>query len=414
MRLSNREKLLVVFLLIAGIGFVTFTYVINPQWKVINELRVQQAELETQLERIRNSEQTESDLDAQIELQYLNISESAKQYYNTTPQEELILLFNDLFDVSSVRAESMSFPAPEVVPVGTINFMKTNVDVSFTGTYDSMMKLLDTVWAFPKEMQVKNITMVQSDGMAMIADTDTEAEEEVAASTESPGITGTVTFELYNMMMDTGMVDNLYTWYTDEIFNKSTPFTPYTKATGAARYIYTGDGANLFNFDRFEEFTDINGHWLEAEINEFLKSGFIFMNPYNTFEPNKPVTRGDFIVLLDNVYQWQPSGEEVDLTLFTDYAALGDMQSSYAKAIQKGFLSGFLEGYDDKTLKPADPINYEEVELIMRRIKRDDGFVWSDVSADIADKKGVFSETWSDQKATMTKAEAVYLLTYFK
>lgn len=360
--------------------------------KLIDQLTLQRNEASSKVNALDNAPKNEEKIDQDIQDEYAEIAELSKQYFNTTPQEEVILLFNDLFTVPKLKVNMMTFNEPEVVPIGNVDFLKTSIQVDYTGDYQMLMNVIDTAWQFPKKMQVKSLSMTMSE-------------------TE---LSGSVTIELVNIMMDSGVVDNLYTWYVDELFNKENPFTPYTRTNSTIRYIYTGEGANLFNFDRYEEFTDLKGYWLEKEINDFLKSGYIYMNTYKTFGPDEPMTRGDFVVLLDNVYQWTSVDSAVDLTKFTDYSSLGSLESSYAKAIQKGFLSGFLEGYSDNTLRPADPITYKEMELIMRRIKNDETFSWVQVGADITLKKGITSANWTNPDASMTKAEAVYLLTYFK
>ncbi len=392
MKVSSREKIFLALLLIIGLSYLAYTYLISPQLIEVDALTLQRNEAVVNVNSLNNAPEQVKQLDLDIQTQYDDISLLAKQYFNTTPQEEVILLFNDLFTVPEITADVINFNDPEVFTVGNLDFLKTSIQVYFTGDYQVLMNILDTVWLFPKKMQVTNLTMSMGE---------TELD-------------GSVTIELVNVMMDSGMVDNLYTWYVDELFDKENPFIPYTNSNGTIRYIYTGEGANLFNFSRYEEFTDLSDHWLETEINTFLKNGYIYMNPYFTFGPDQPMTRGDFVVLLDNVYQWTSDDSEVDLTEFEDYSSLGSLESSYAKAIQKGFLSGFLEGYDDNTLRPANPITYNEVELLMRRIKSDDSFTWATVGEGITQKSGITSENWSNPEATMTKAEAVYLLTYFK
>lgn len=394
MRITSREKLFLTIAFIAVLTYICINFIIDPlsaRNKVLVE-RLDELKLkETQLQDAANQEKT---LDVSIGSAYDEIGALAKGYFNTTPQEEMILLINDLFESSKVIANSLSFPEPQVVTVGSTALLNTTVAVEFTSNYDALMNLLNTMWEFPKKIQVVNINMQAGD--------------------VEGALSGSVSIQLTNLLVDAGIVDHLYTWYIDELFSKENPFEPFTKYNDSIRYIYTGDGANLFNFDRFETFTDVSGHWLEIEMNNFLKLGYVYMNEYRMFGPDKPITRGEFIVLLDNVYQWENTGEAIDLTKFTDYNQLGDLEASYAKAIQKGFISGFLIGYEDNTLRPSAPITYSEVALIMKRIKNDESFTWEKVATDITNKKGITSEKWLDLSDSMTKAEAVYLLTYHK
>lgn len=394
MKVSSREKIYLTFLLVALLSFLTFVYVIEPQTKSIINLFVTRNEVKGKIEVLDNAKAQDAELDKAITKEYETMTELAKAYYSTTPQEEFILLLTDIFNATDLKVEGMSFPDPVVVQLGGLSCLNTNIEISFKGDYKVLRNVLETVWQFPKKMQVKGLNMNSSE--------------------EENLLEGSVTIGLNNILLDPTMVNGLYTWYVDELFDKENPFVPYTSANATIRYIYVGEGSNLFNLGRFDAFIDISGHWLEKEIDEFLKNGYVYMNPYKTFGPDQPIKRGDFVVLLDNVYQWVNTGTDVDITKFSDYETLGDLESSYSKAIQKGFLGGFVEGYDDNTLRPSDPITYEEVELVMQRIKSDENFSWEMVAKDITKNKGVTSANWTNPKAAMTKAEVVYLLTYFK
>jgi hypothetical protein len=126
------------------------------------------------------------------------------------------------------------------------------------------------------------------------------------------------------------------------------------------------------------------------------------------------MSRGEFIVLVDGIYQWPTTYDDVDLTEFRDYDDLGSLESSFAKAIHRGYLSGYVEGYTDKTLRPRDSITYEEVEFLMKKIKGNSSFDWTDIADSITSRKGIVESRWSNPLGKLSRAEAVYLLYYFK
>lgn len=451
MKISTREKWLLTLLLIAGITYLVATYVLVPNSTTRDILEQEKDALTLKMDQLKNAETLESNLDEQVRALYDEIGTVAKNYFTTTQQEELLLLVNDLFNVDDLRVEAISFPTPVPEVINNAEFLNTDIEVSFSGNYMTLMNILDSVWAFPKAIRVKQLnlniiedatavttttneavtyvetTPVETENVTSEAATDTAVDTTQATETETAqtaskdvveplvNVNGTLTLELPFFTMDSGAVDALYTWYIDDQFTKKNPFIAYEKANATIRYIFTGEGANLFNFDRFKKFDDIAGHWMEDEIQAFLEAGFIFTNNYATFNPDQPITRGDFVVLLDSVYQWTGEGEStVDITKFKDYSSFSNLDSAYAKAIQKGIQRGYIQGYDNNTIALSSPITYGEVELVMRRITGNDAFSWSDVAQDITKTKAITSSRWNDLNATMTKAEAVYLLTYFK
>lgn len=456
MKISTREKWLLAVLVIAGLTYLIATYIWAPNHDIKVTLEQERDTLTAKINELHNAEEVESNLDQQIQDTYDKIGAVAKNYFTTTQQEELILLVNDLFDVEDLRIETVSFPAGTPEVINNAEFLNTDIEISFSGNYTSLMNILDSVWAFPKAMHVKNlnlnmidtadgtvdatgvtyqdVTTVDNTGLTVQTDTTTTetttttdttvtgentttVNNEASNTSNEPvvNVNGTMTLELAFFTMDSGTVDALYTWYIDEQYTKSNPFIAYEKANATIRYIFTGEGANLFNFDRFKKFNDIQGHWMEDEIQAFLEAGYIFTNNYATFGPDQPITRGEFVVLLDSVYQWTGESDmTIDITKFKDYDSFSNLDSTYAKAIQKGIQRGYIEGYDNNTIGLSSPITYGEVELIMRRISQNNDFQWSDVASDISNKKSITSTRWSDMNATMTKAEAVYVLTYFK
>ncbi len=392
MRITSREKMFLTVLAIALISFLMFSYFFTPEYAKIMQLYQEKRAVQEKLESVNDKAAKEKELDKAIEKEYKELRKLSAASFTEIPQEEMVLLANDILSVSKLLGTGMEFTEPRVENINGIEVLRNIVEVGFKGEYSEIVKVLNTAWDYPKDLYVTGLHIKQKDGV----------------------LQGSFEFEIENLLIDKSLATNLYAWYIDELFTKVNPFAPYAPANSTVRYIYIGEGANLLNAGRYGAFVDISGHWMEKEINEFLKSGYIYINPYNTFSPNAPISRGEFVVLLDNVYKWVASGEDIDLSKFKDYKKVGDLQASYAKAIQKGFLSGFVEGYEDNTLRPNDPITYKETELIMKRIKTDDSFKWSEVAKDITGKKDISSPNWTNPEATLTKAEAIYLLTYFK
>ncbi|MGG1660623.1 S-layer homology domain-containing protein [Brevibacillus sp. NRS-1366] len=50
-------------------------------------------------------------------------------------------------------------------------------------------------------------------------------------------------------------------------------------------------------------FTDTSGHWAEQQINELARLGILKENGYQPFYPNKPVSRGEALALMNRVFE---------------------------------------------------------------------------------------------------------------
>jgi Tfp pilus assembly protein PilO len=395
MRISNREHILLMCLITFIILWVAFVYIIEPQWLEIETMR-QELRLETmELERLENMVKNEANLDAQIQETYITIEEKASRYFNTTPQEEMILLLNDFLNIPFLEGTSLSFQTPEWIEIEGITFQKDTIGISSAGQYGSVLNMFKNMWRFQKQVNMESVTLSKK---------------------SIDEVNGEMHLSFYTLVADIDLVDGLYEWYVDDLFYKEDPFSPYEENPDAIRYLYMKDNDGIFNYDQYYAFTDIDGHYMEAEINEFLQAGYLFLDPYMTFKPDTPITRGEFIVMMDKVYGWEGVNDQdtMDLTTFDDYDELGSLENAFAKAIYRGYISGIIEGYTDNTLRPRNPITYGEVEYIMNNIKGTEDYSFVTIGNALVEAKDVPAKDWSNPNGELTKAEAVYLLYYHK
>ncbi|OAB40253.1 S-layer homology domain-containing protein [Paenibacillus antarcticus] len=107
------------------------------------------------------------------------------------------------------------------------------------------------------------------------------------------------------------------------------------------------------------KFSDIDGHWSQANIEKAVNSGIINGYTNGTFKPNNTVTRAEFAVMLMNVLN--PQGNGAELT-FTDTAEIGTWaKKATALAVQ----SGIIKGYGDGTFNPGAGINRSEMAMMI-------------------------------------------------
>lgn len=103
-------------------------------------------------------------------------------------------------------------------------------------------------------------------------------------------------------------------------------------------------------------FSDVQGHWAQAEIEKWSEKGII--QGYNgIFRPNEPVTRAEMAVMLDRIMNYQEKADN----LFND---LG--QSWYTDAILKANAAGIMVG-SNGNVRPEDKITGKEAAVVISR-----------------------------------------------
>lgn len=394
MKLTSREKTLLGLLIVALLFYVEYTYLLSGQMERIKAATEVKSGLELRLDQLKNAEKTTTELDTQIDQGMGSLSGVMDKYFVSTQQEEIILLVNDLLAGSGIDASGFTFGVPEEVMLEDKPFRKMNLTMNITANYPDLEKFYKKVWDFKKMIVIDNVSLARN---------------------EQGSLGGNIDLGFYYLSgyEGVGYKDNLYQIMPDDSFLKSDPYTPSAGAGDfRINYLYTagkepGDVA-------YTPFSDITGHWSENLVNSFGEQGYLPQTQTNTFGPDTPMSRGEFVIMLDRIYKWPMPDQPVNLQQFTDYASLGSYENSIAKAVYKGYLGGFVVGYSDNTLRPRDAMTYEEMEFIVQKLKNQPDFKWDSVAAALKTEKNVDSKGVADKKTAITKAETVYLMSVVK
>ncbi len=112
--------------------------------------------------------------------------------------------------------------------------------------------------------------------------------------------------------------------------------------------------------EREKTFKDIQNHWARKEIDN-LASKFI-VNGVNeqAFEPDRQVTRAEFISMLVRALNLQAEGQD---------AAFKDIKSGawYRNSVSTGTRLGLIQGYEDNSFRPNKSISREEMAVMIER-----------------------------------------------
>lgn len=130
--------------------------------------------------------------------------------------------------------------------------------------------------------------------------------------------------------------------------------------------------------DTSKTFTDVSGHWAEANIKSLAQKGIINGFEDGTFKPNNSVTRAEFTTMVVKALGLTTSSD----VNFTDVAS-GSWYESYIKSAVK---AGLVSGMPDGSFKPNEQIKRQDAILILYRgfesaLKSGDAIEFSDKQA---------------------------------
>ena len=105
---------------------------------------------------------------------------------------------------------------------------------------------------------------------------------------------------------------------------------------------------------------DIKGHWAYDSIKQFIEKGYISGYEDKTFKPNNSITRAEFVKIVNKVFNFTDQGKEN----FKDI----EPGTWYYEDICIGVRAGYINGYEDGTFRPNEPISREEAASIISTI----------------------------------------------
>lgn len=168
-------------------------------------------------------------------------------------------------------------------------------------------------------------------------------------------------------------------------------------------------------------FTDIAGHWGESFIVRAVAQELVSGYPNGTFQPNNPVTRAEFTVMLAGALKLDGAGMELP---FKDEDKIGVWaKQAVALAVQAGIISG----YEDGSFRPEAQITRTEMVYIIAKALElsleDDAETsfadnkdipkWAKGTVEAISKLGIVSGRGDNKfvpDGTATRAEAVVML----
>lgn len=106
--------------------------------------------------------------------------------------------------------------------------------------------------------------------------------------------------------------------------------------------------------------SDIEGHWNEAGLQEWIDYGILqgYGNT-GTYAPDATTTRAELVTFLDRIMQYKQSSEnkfpDLDRNWYTD-------------VVLRGVAAGIISGDGQGTMRPNDPVTREEAAVIFARV----------------------------------------------
>ena len=125
--------------------------------------------------------------------------------------------------------------------------------------------------------------------------------------------------------------------------------------------------------------TDVNGHWAEQAIHDWMERGYIGGYEDNTFRPNQTITRAEFVKLVNKTID----ADQTATIAFSDVSDSDWFAGEVALALGEGYVSGFEDG----TFRPGEPVTRAQAAAFLAKALKLTGD--ADAVADMTDSAAI-------------------------
>ncbi len=199
MKLSNREKKLLIILLVIGVLFTYYKLVFESQADKITELKKKSEEYKHDVEVITNEISPDSKVRKEYKIMNEKISSLYKRFYPEIIQEKIIIRFDDMIKTSEIEAQNLSFNEPEINSIEEneskekneeyemenivrmylglddkkteednkkekeVKIEKLSANLNFVGNYSKITSFLKQIEENEREILIKNLNLIKNE-----------------------------------------------------------------------------------------------------------------------------------------------------------------------------------------------------------------------------------------------------------
>lgn len=306
MRLSKREKVMLILLGFFLIGVVYYQFVFTKQVSKLSSLRDERQQLQDSYDKMQASVISVDKNNTAIKIYKDSIESKSMEFYPQIYQDRIILEINDLLEKAKIKG-SLSFSEVEVLPVNKyfadsnsetqeptlkkpadeINSLeKQNKENSDKNTGESTVDSVDNDGLLVEQMQVTvNFTGAYEDVSEFIKLVSEYARliavPNIALTSSGDNkVSGTLNLEFYSVPKVSDEDAEYLQWTIDNTYGKSNPF----KSDSSISTVTTDEKNKDYNL-----IMSVNGKSSDLPSMSFGKEGDFTRNTYIYYDKNEKI-----------------------------------------------------------------------------------------------------------------------------
>ncbi len=159
MKLSKRERNLLIGLGVVLLLWGYYKFIISSQLKNLNARREDKAHYENELIKMQNIVASEKEIDDKFAHLNDEMDILSKKYFSEIDQSRFIVLMNELLEETDLFIQNMSFSQPREEGIGDLLIEAMSVTLPYEGKYPSVLSFLERVREHKPKTIIKNMNI---------------------------------------------------------------------------------------------------------------------------------------------------------------------------------------------------------------------------------------------------------------
>ncbi|MCC5911463.1 MAG: hypothetical protein JJT76_13590 [Clostridiaceae bacterium] len=164
MKLTSREKKLLIVLVVAVLSWSYFNFLLSPQLGAISELKQQERNYQEELYKVETIVTSE----AQVAERLLSITDKLEEkevvFFHNLNQSQIILLLEGILEETELQIPQISFSPVVYQPLEDITMEVIGVRLSYEGNYTTLLDFLRAIRQQNKKIVLTNLSMARQEG----------------------------------------------------------------------------------------------------------------------------------------------------------------------------------------------------------------------------------------------------------
>lgn len=169
MKLTTREKVMLIILGIMGFSAFSYFVVWTPQTEKLETLEAQAQELELKIQENNLMLSQEKNIDESYREARQKQKVVAKKYFEKLDQPSIIYKMNDLLFSDSISFPTYSFYSPQTEDINDFQVKSMNIGLPFDGSYSAIMDTLKKLNNNPQKIIVEDISIQRDEAQRSLS-----------------------------------------------------------------------------------------------------------------------------------------------------------------------------------------------------------------------------------------------------